>query len=170
MTMRYVIACAVAAAFSALTAAMAAEPNGLDEGMGRDGTTTSGTCNPTQLKFKTSSASANTTSSIFSEVPNTKIAFTQGGSAISCVIVHYSAMASAQDPHWIQMRVVMDGRVIAEPGDVQFDGYTEISRVRAFSFIFPEVGPGSHNVVVLWRSYNTGYAFMHRRTTIVQHK
>jgi hypothetical protein len=129
-----------------------------------------GACSPTKIAYKTSNVSVNMSSNVFAVVPQTPVAFTQGGVNPSCVIVRYSAMAAASSPKWIPLRVVLDGSVVAQPGEVQYEGYTEISLARSFDFIFPSVAPGAHTVRVEWRSFNTGIIFMHDRTTIVQHR
>jgi len=130
-----------------------------------------GTCAPNKITYKTSDVSVNIDTSTYATVPNTSVNFTQGGSSASCVIVRYSGMASATEPRWIPLRIVLNGRTVAEPGDVQFEGHTQgISLVRSFDFVFPSVQPGKHNIRAEWRSFNTGIVFMHRRTIVVQHR
>jgi hypothetical protein len=160
-------------ALSTATAAAQVGSDGLVHGARTKGAVApaaAGACNPTKIAYKTSNVSANMTSNVFAVVPQTPVAFTQGGVNPSCVIVRYSAMAAASYPKWIPLRVLLDGSVVAEPGEIQYEGYTEISLARSFDFIFPSVAPGAHTVRVEWRSFNGGIIFMHDRTIIVQHR
>jgi hypothetical protein len=168
--------CAVTGVAALLTTTAAAQvgSDGLVQGARTKGgvaPAAAGACSPTKIAYKTSAVSVNMSSNVFAVVPQTPVAFTQGGANPSCVIVRYSAMAAASPPKWIPLRVVLDGSVIAQPGEIQYEGHTEsISLARSFDFIFPSVAPGAHIVRVEWRSFNTGIIFMHDRTTIVQHR
>jgi hypothetical protein len=172
--------CALTGVFVGLSAAAAAQ-------VGRDGLvkgnraetvtapaaegTSGGSCSPRKIRYKTSDVSADTSSAAFSAVPQVGVKFTQGGAAPSCVLVRYSAMASATAPKWIPLRVVLDGNTIALPGEIQYEGYTQdISLARSFDFIFPRVKPGLHAVRVEWRSFNGGIVYMHKRTIVVHHR
>lgn len=135
---------------------------------------TTGSCSPQKIRYKTSSESVTTSQTGWTNVPYAGIAFTQGGSEPSCVIVRFSAMAAAEYPRWIGLRVAIDGNKIgppeiASPGEIQFEGYTELSAARSFDFVFPAVAPGKHTIHVQWKYQNPlGIVWMHERTTIIQ--
>jgi hypothetical protein len=168
-----IMICAVTGIIVGFTVTAAAQVgrDGLVEGArAKAGVTpaASGECSPNKVKFRTSNVSVNMTSTTFAVVPNTALSFTQ--SSPDCVIVRYSAMAAATYPRWIPLRVVLDGSVIAAPGDIQYEGYTEISTARSFDFVFPAVAAGAHTVRVEWRSFNGGIIFMHDRTITLHYR
>ncbi|MPZ58480.1 MAG: hypothetical protein GEU91_18710 [Rhizobiales bacterium] len=174
---RSIMICAVTGVIAGFTATAAAQVgrDGLDQGArAKTGVApaAAGACSPNKIAYKTSDVSVNMSSNVFAVVPQTLVAFTQGGASPSCVIVRYSAMAAAQES-WIPLRVVLDGSVIAEPGVISYEGETEIigiSLARSFDFVFPAVAPGAHRVRVDWRSFRSTIIYMHRRTIIVQHR
>jgi len=171
--MRHIIGVCAAVGFVAgSTLGAHAQPAG-DGGARSQGgrTSISGTCTPNKITYRTADSTVNTTSSTFAQVPQMILNFTQGGDEETCVIVRYSGMGAAMEPRLIFIRVLLDGTEVAEPGNVQFEGYTPgASTARSFDFIFPSVEPGNHQVKVEWRSFNGEIVFMHRRSMVVQHR
>jgi GTPase SAR1 family protein len=128
-------------------------------------------CVAGKIRHRTASDTVSTDTDTLKNVPDTRIRFTQGGNGNGCVVVRFSGVASASDPNWIALRVVMDGNVIGEPGQVQFEGSTfVIARARSFEFVFPNVAPGKHTIVVQWNAFLNAPAYMSDRTTVVQYR
>ena len=86
----------------------------------------------------------------FLEVPNTRIIFNVAGKSKSCVIVTYSARMQAVAPEQLWLRVILDGKVVAEPGALIATTNDASGEYRAHSYtwVFPSVSPGKRNVRV----------------------
>jgi len=123
------------------------------------------------------SINKSTFSSSFVDVPNSAVLFTQGGAVASCVIVTFTAEAFAPGSRLLQIRARLDNSVTAAPGNVQLsgdddeDGDGRWARSQAFTFIFPSVAPGPHNVRMQFRSPDVfGNVYIHKHTIMVQHR
>ena len=118
-----------------------------------------------------------TSSSSFVDVPNSTVTFGQGGTTSGCVIVTFTAEAFAPSERLLQIRAILENSVVAAPGNVQFSGDDDEdsngrwARSHAFTFIFPSVAPGLHNVRMQFRSPDIfGRVFIHKHTVVVQHR
>ena len=108
----------------------------------------------------------------FLEVPNTRIAFKVGGKTKSCVIVTYAARMQAVAPEQLWLRVVLDGKVVAEPGALIATANDAGGDYRAHSYtwVFPAVNPGSRNVRVEYRSGGGSQVGIQQQTIVVQYR
>ncbi len=118
-----------------------------------------------------------TSSSSFVDVPNSTVTFGQGGTTSGCVIVTFTAEAFAPGNRLLQVRAILENSVVAAPGNVQFSGDDDEegddrwARSHAFTFIFPSVAPGLHNVRMQFRSPDIfGNVYIHKHTVVVQHR
>jgi len=118
-----------------------------------------------------------TSSTGFVNIPNSVVSFAQGGTTNDCVIVTFTAEAIAPANRLMLVRSVLDSSVVAAPGGVQFTGDNDEdfdgrwARSHAFTFVFPSVAPGLHNVKMQFRSPATfGNVYIHKHTVVVQHR
>lgn len=129
---------------------------------------TVGTCSPNKLKFKVSELFAQTTSSSFVDVPETTLNFTQGGTTPSCVIVAFSAEASAS-PAIMVLEVVLDGGTLCFPSGNFFVSQAVTLSIHAMNYVCPNVAPGFHSIKMTFASDPEGSVVtLDFRTTIVQ--
>jgi hypothetical protein len=155
----------IALGITALLAAMVAQTSGTFAA--------TGTCSPTKIKFRTVTASADTMSTNFVAMPQTKFNFTQGGSTASCVIVHFTAEIGVEDAGtMIIVRAVLDSATVGDPGAVRMSGMdNQTLGARGMIFVFPSVAPGVHSIGIQYRSGQTNKAVVaETRTLIVQYK
>ncbi len=130
-----------------------------------------GKCQTPKTAFRTTGDKAETNADKWVDLPKSKISFVQGGKKPGCVIVRFSAMPHTS--HIIGIRVVLDGRATAEPGNIDLDyksdGYIS---PRGFEFVFPKVPPGKHHVKIQWANWAGEHATAHlyQRTITVQHR
>ena len=108
----------------------------------------------------------------FLEVPNTRIAFNVGGKSKSCVIVTYSARMQAVEPEQLWLRVLLDGKVVAEPGALIATANDASGEYRAqsYTWVFPAVSPGKRNVRVEYRSGGGSQVGIQQQTIVVQYR
>jgi hypothetical protein len=139
----------------------------------------SGNCaNVSIVNYKSDdSINHSTTSTSFVDVPNSTVFFNQGGTGNSCVIVTFTAETFAPASRLLQVRARLDNSVTASPGVVQLsgdddeNGNGDWSRSHAFTFVFPSVASGSHNVRMQFRSvYFFERVYIHKHTVVVQHQ
>ncbi len=139
----------------------------------------SGNCaDVTKINYKSDdSINQSTTSTTFVDVPNSTVFFNEGGAGSSCVIVTFTAETFAPDSRLLQVRARLDNSVTASPGVVQLSGDDDEdrdgrwARSHAFTFIFPSVAPGSHDVRMQFRSPDIfGRVYIYKHTVVVQHR
>ena len=129
-----------------------------------------GNCSPLKGKFIASTFGAGTTSTAFANIPQSSLTFVLGGASASCVIVRFSAVASAAAPNAIMIRAFLDNTTAALPAEAAF-----VSTVNSgisghtFEYILPGVAPGNHTVRMQFRSANGGTVFVLAHNTVVQH-
>lgn len=118
-----------------------------------------------------------TSSSTYANLLNGNVAFRQGGTTASCVVVDFSAYSFAPAGRLLMVRAVLDGVTVAAPFEVQFsgndddDGDGQWARSHAFNFLFPSVSPGLHTVAIQFRSFfDTQQVFIHRHSVVVRHR
>lgn len=132
---------------------------------------TNGTCRPVQVKFSASSLADSTTSSgIFTNIPETQVAFTQGGAVASCVLVRFSASTYGADAiDVIDVRAFLDNATAALPASIGVRGENDVTGYpRTFEFIFPSVAPGSHVLRMQYKSEKGNPVHVKARNTVVQ--
>jgi|EndMetStandDraft_4_1072995.scaffolds.fasta_scaffold385523_2 hypothetical protein len=129
-----------------------------------------GTCRPVQVKFIASSLDHSTTSFSFVGIPETLIAFTQGGAAASCVLVRFSAStygANAIDV--VNVRALVDN-VVSHPAVISVRGESDtVGFPRSFEFIFPSVAPGNHTVRMQFSSDKGNLVHVKNHNMVVQY-
>ena len=128
-----------------------------------------GTCNPTTLKFSASALTdTSTMSGSFVNIPEASISFIHGGTKPSCIIVHFSAEATAHN--MVIVRARLDNALTALPEEAIFAGADSsvLVRARSYDFIFPSVAPGHHALRMQFRTGDGEIADMTRYNTIVQ--
>lgn len=139
----------------------------------------SGTCTEmTKVKFKSdNSIDGSTVSGSFVDVSGANVSFTQGGSSSGCVIVTFTAEVFAPKSRLMFVRARLDGSKNAAPGAVQLtgdddeDGDDAWARSHSFTFIFPSVSPGSHQLNIQYRSGLGGErVFLGKHTTVLQYR
>jgi hypothetical protein len=168
---------AMVAAMALQAAAQDVEPESARRGGNRSVTPQAvGTnCAISKASFRTETSKISTSSTGFSNIPNTFVTFTQ--SATGCVIVRYSAESFSHFNAGTDVRAVLESGTVAAPGTVFWtmdhdeDGDARGFSAYAFDFVFPSVSPGSHTVRMQWRSTIAGVAaWQFFRTLTVQHQ
>jgi hypothetical protein len=129
----------------------------------------SGKCRPNLAQFKTSTLDFNTNSVEVITVPETTIAFTQGGRESSCVIVSFSAEASITEGGVMSIYALIDDK-LSEPNGVLFTQEDKLS-ARAFNFVFPNVSPGQRRLKIQIQTNSPDkVARIHFRSTIIHYR
>ena len=134
---------------------------------------TTGSCSAPRIVYATSDISTSTTSTAFVNVPNMAVNFTIPGTTRTCLKVAYSATVWTGIDQLIYVRAVLDGGIVAEPSNVQFEGDSDEegdgkwARAHAFNFFFKNVTPGAHTVSIQWRSFFGGTVVTHWRSMAV---
>ena len=120
------------------------------------------------------------TSSLFAPVAASLVNFAVGGGVNSCVIVSFSAQAYAPLDRLIWVRALLDGVPSVDGdrpdpstrGQIAFaaeDG--AFAQSHSYSFLFPSVRPGAHQVFLQYRSEADGDAVNIDRFAVeVQHR
>jgi hypothetical protein len=128
-------------------------------------------CITTATRTKVSRTSQSTNLTTYVDVIDTQIGFHQGGTSASCVVVSFSAEATATTNQLMIVDPLLDSTP-CQPGDTQFansitspDGLA----ARAMNYVCPNVAPGNHTVKVRFKSSGGGPVSLNYRTTIVQY-
>jgi hypothetical protein len=127
-----------------------------------------GACPPTTQKFITSDLPVATRSTTPINVRESGLAFVQGGTQGSCVIVSFSAVAAVAQGDVMSVQAVLDGEFSCNPGIIPFQS-TPVFTARAMKFVCLLVQPGRHTLRMQFRSANGGLVSLDRRTMIVEH-
>jgi len=98
------------------------------------------TCPPLASKVVTADTSISTTSGPFVTVANTTIQFVQGGKKASCVMVSFSADASAGTNEFMAIQAQLDGAIVCKPGALYFVA-SGVTGARAMNFFCGGVAP-----------------------------
>lgn len=135
-----------------------------------------GTCQPSELKFRTApmtSGEQSTTSTTFINVSETVLNFTQGGASPSCIVVEFSALAFAPGSNKMSVRALLNNTTTAEPGPMIFATNDNAAggqaQARAVNFVFPLISPGAQTLQMQFRSVNGGAVRIGRHSTIVRY-
>jgi len=144
---------------------------------GAAGPAVTGTCKATKISFATGETTGlSTTSTAYVAMPDMSVTFKIGGTATVCVKVEFSAFVFAALDRLIFVRALMDGATVGSPSEVQFSGDDDEegdgkwARSHAFNFAFPTVAPGTHTIIIQWKSFDGGTVFVHKRSMFVHHK
>ena len=123
-----------------------------------------------QVNTVHSTNSQSGSSSTFAPVAGSLVNFTVGTGA-SCVIVAFSAQAYAPAGRLIWVRAILDGAASFD-GQIAFaaeDG--AFAQSHSYSFLFPSVAAGAHQVFLQYRSQVNGQTVIIDRFAVeVEHK
>ena len=95
--------------------------------------------------------------------------FVQGGSRPTCVIVRlegYVAAAAANTA--MSISAIIDGETI-DPSEVQLFYNEVVYQPRGWTFIIPDVAPGTHRIAFKFRSNNGNNVGFDYSNTIIPH-
>jgi hypothetical protein len=128
-------------------------------------------CTTTVSKAKVSKTARVTTGTTFVDVIDTQIGFIQGGSSPSCVIVSFSAEASAAANTAMVVEALLDGVVCQPDGNFFVASTAAVVGIadRAMNYVCPDVAPGNHLAKIHFRSSSGGAVTLAFRTTIVHY-
>jgi hypothetical protein len=115
--------------------------------------TVGGNCVTTATKFRTSNANAGTTSTAFSTIPQSGVNFAQGGAGAGCIIVTFTSIITTAST-WMYVKPTLDGNDPVDPGSGVWRVTSQESRTAVF--VFTNVTPGAHTIVMKFRSNNGG--------------
>ena len=112
-------------------------------------------------------------SNVFAPVAGSLVNFTVGPGASSCVIVTFSAQAYAPNGRLIWVMALLDGFAGESiDGQIAFaaeDG--DFAQTHSYSFLWPSVSPGAHQIQLVYRSQVRGQAVNIDRFAVeVQHR
>ena len=143
---------------------------------GKPGTVITGGCPlPGSHFVAADNTGLSTTSTTYVDVPDMSVTFTAGGTRSFCATATFSAWTFATGGALMYVQALMDGTVVAAPGEQQFSGDDdenangEWARSHAFTFVFPSVAPGAHTIKIQYRSFDGKTVFVHRRSLVVFH-
>jgi hypothetical protein len=121
-----------------------------------------------------------TNSKTFVAIPNATVHFVQSGTTPGCAIVRFSAETLAPEARFMIVRPVLQGSglvpVLPLPPEIWLsDDYIPGADLlaygaRSFEFVFPNVQPGPHVIVMQMRSHEGRPVVIRRSTTTVQHR
>lgn len=128
---------------------------------------TTGACEPTSVKFIASEPlTFISASDAYSDLPQARVAFRQGGRKASCVLVRFSANANGAQSDLL-FRALLDGTEALPVELIATDGADIGSATRRFTFVFPSVMPGRHTLTMQHRRFNGTTATIKAHNTIV---
>jgi hypothetical protein len=134
-----------------------------------------GACAPSAVDYMVNNnGSALSTSTSFTNIDGAALAFTQGGTSPSCVLVLFSGAAASDPSTTMFLRATIDGHTIALPAQVQFflnvsDPHILYFEARAANFTFPSVAPGTHRIRMQFLSGDGGFVQLTNTTLVVHH-
>jgi hypothetical protein len=127
-----------------------------------------GSCVTTATKAKVSTLLQQAQSATYTDVAETKIAFTQGGASASCVIVSFSAEAAAAANTILVVQAVLDGTP-CQPAGVSFVQANANVAANAMNYVCANVAPGNHAVKMQFKSNSAGYGVVLGPRTMIVH-
>ena len=115
-----------------------------------------GNCPLNAAIVKVGKGGQGTNSNSFSDVLDTGVRFTQGGSRAACILISFTAEALAANGGTMQVNAVLDGSVICEPSGNYFLAATSQGLIQpssyAMNFLCTGVLPGPHSVKMQFNS------------------
>jgi hypothetical protein len=129
-----------------------------------------GVCNPTTMQFISEGADTSFTKSNAnpSNIPQTAITFTQGGSVPGCVVVRFSAEVWTDIGAQLVLKPMIDDRFESNPKVVLFFSNASDVNARSFEFVFKGIKPGRHTLNMKWLAENNPVS-IGRHITVVQY-
>jgi hypothetical protein len=131
-----------------------------------------GACATTATRYKVQTVPQPTTSMAYVNVIDSRIDFIQGGARATCVIVLFSAEASAGANTALTLLPIIDGENSCEPSESVFltSGAGGIgTATHAVTFVCEDVAPGSHVVRLKFRSANGTTVTLGARSILVHY-
>jgi hypothetical protein len=129
--------------------------------------TATGNCVTTGTEYRVTDTPAGTTSTNLVTMPQSGIAFVQGGSVPGCVVVTFAAVITTAST-WMFVSATLDGNSPIDPN--RNFGSVSAQDSRTTVFVFPNVAPGSHTIVMKFRSQNGGNVTVYNRTATVSYR
>jgi hypothetical protein len=131
-----------------------------------------GTLSHVKTAFDQPIEPVSTWSQNFQKIASTSITFKIGGKGKSCVLVTYSAQLQASIPSELWLKVVLDGKMIAQPGPMvaESNGEGGVFKAHSFTWIFPAVSPGRRTVHVEFKSSDGSVVSINQQTLVVQYR
>jgi hypothetical protein len=129
-------------------------------------------CGNTPLaEFVVDALTQSTNSTTLVDVDRSFRSFTVGGNKPSCVIVRFSAQAFAPGiAEFMRVRALLDGKPSIE-NEIQLVAESvSFSDAHAYTFLFPSVPPGLHNVKMQYRSPNAGTVSINDFNLEIRHR
>jgi hypothetical protein len=122
-------------------------------------------------KFVVDSVNQSTDSTTFIDVDRSLRSFNVGGAGSSCVVVRFSAQVRAQGIfEHMRVQALLDGKPSIE-GPVTLVAESEdFSEAHSYTFLFPSVSPGFHNVRMQYRSGNAGTVDLNDFNLEIRHR
>jgi hypothetical protein len=128
------------------------------------------TCNGQRFSVRTLVRNTSTTSQTFININGAAVPFTIPGTTATCVVVAFSAEVFGSLDYPMAVRAVLDGSVVAEPGEVPFFAKSGGQDSRSFHFAFARVPPGPHVLRMQLRSPSGGTIAINKHTTVIHHR
>jgi len=134
----------------------------------------SGNCPVNAAIVKVGTGGQGTSSNSFSDVLDTTVRFTQGGSRAGCILISFTAEALAANGGTMQVNAVLDGAVICAPSGNYFLAATAQGLIQpsshAMNFLCTGVLPGAHSVKMQFNSLGgSNTVTLYARTTAVHY-
>ena len=116
---------------------------------------TTGACSPTKTNYlATDSPGAVGSTTVFSDIAEGTLTFTQGGTSRSCVIVQFFADTQVQN-NTIYVRPLLDGNV-GTPQEARYLSVLNFEGgARSMAFVYASVAPGKHTIRIQFRTDST---------------
>jgi hypothetical protein len=97
------------------------------------------------------------------------LAFPQGGTAPSCVVVMFSGEANTAANETLRVEAILDGATHCQPDDNLLAKNQPDTGDRAMNFVCASVSPGTHSVKIHFRSTSGGAVTLEYRTLVVMY-
>ena len=126
-----------------------------------------GKCITTATNYRVITDNAGTTSTNFVNMPQSVINFVQGGNAPGCVILTFTSVITTAST-WMYVNARLDGTNSIDAG--RLFGRVDFQDTRTGVFVFQNVAPGNHKIVLQFRSNNGGNVTVYNRTLAVSYR
>jgi hypothetical protein len=103
----------------------------------------------------------------FKTIPATPINFT-AGAASNCVLVQFSSVFLATNDNGLHLRAVIDNNIVGSPPQIVVDR-PPYDLAHSFTFVFTNISPGSHQLVLQWHNETNFNLLIGPHTTVVQY-
>jgi hypothetical protein len=126
-------------------------------------------CTTTATRVKVSKTAESTTSTTYVDLADMFLAFPQGGTVASCVLVQFSSESKTAANETMRIEAILDGSTHCQPDDNVFASNETLRGVRAMTYVCPSVAPGTHSVKIHYRSTGGTLVQLDYRTLVVMY-